>query len=98
MCNRKIIPQSPLCLDAKDPVKMQSLGEGSVEVPSLCRLLCKTSVVNRQILLQELICLNDATNPPEPHLLNQPVLKGIEEPLNSSFGLGCVSMDLPLMV
>ena len=87
MGNRKVITECPFCLNAEDPVKVQPLGHRSMEVFCLSCLFAKAPVIDRQILSQKLIGLSDAAYTPESHLLDQPVLKGIKEPLNSSFCL-----------
>jgi len=49
----------------------------------------------RQISFQELVCCLDRADTQQPHLLYQPILKGLEKPLNAALGLRRVCIYHP---
>ena len=84
--DRVVILEGPFYLDAEDGIELDAF-DRAVEVLFLLRCHTEAPVVDRQIGREEPICLRYRAHTLKPHLLDHPVLEGLEQPLDPSLGL-----------
>ena len=82
---RVVIPEGPLRLYAEDGIELNV--DRAVQVLFLLRRHTEAPVIDREIGSEEPVRLRYRAHTPQPHLLDQTVLEGVEQALDSSFGL-----------
>lgn len=92
MLDGMVIVQGPFRLDAQHRIEVTS--DRMVQVLLLLRCDTEALVIDGEIGGQEVIGFVYRADTPQPHLLDQAILKCFEEALNPSFGLRRVGMEL----
>ena len=64
-----------------------------MQIGRILRFDHKPLIVDRQVGIEVPLGLSDRLNVPDGHLLHQPVLERLEQPLYPSLGLRGVGMD-----
>jgi len=83
---RVVIPEGPFRLDAQNRIEVDVF-DRAVQVLFLLRRHTEAPVIDREIGSEEPVRLRYRAHTPQPHLLDQTVLEGVEQALDSSFGL-----------